>query len=52
MRWLITLSAQASDVERLSSEAIEGLSANPDDPKQLLFELADPEGDAVGEDAA
>jgi hypothetical protein len=52
MRWLITLSAQASDVERLSSEAIEGLSADPDDAKQLLFELVDPEGDAVGEGAA
>jgi hypothetical protein len=52
MRWLITLSAQASDVERLSSEAIEGLSANPDDPKQLLFELANPESDAVGKGAA
>ncbi len=43
MRWLITLSAQASDVERLSSEPIEGLSANPDDPRELLLELNDPE---------
>jgi hypothetical protein len=50
VRWLITLSARAADVERLLSEPVEGLSANPDDPSQLLLTLHDPEGDAGGED--
>lgn len=51
MRWLITLSARAADVERLLSKPVEGLSANRDDQSQLLLTLHDPEGDAVGEDA-
>jgi hypothetical protein len=46
VRWLITLSARRADVERLLSERVQGLSANPDDPSQLLLTLHDPEGDA------
>lgn len=52
MRWLVTLHAQAADVERLLSEGIEGLSADPDDPKQILLELHDPARDAPGKDGA
>ena len=37
VRWLITLSARGADVERLLSERVQGLSANPDDPSQLLL---------------
>jgi hypothetical protein len=47
--WTITLSAQRADVERLLSQQIEGLSANPDDPRQLLLTLRSLEGQATGE---
>lgn len=52
MDWTITLSAQKSDVERLLPQQIEGLSANSDDPRQLLLTLRDPEGQATGEDGS
>lgn len=51
MRWIVTLSGSKRDVERLAAESLPGLTADPDDPKQLLLELDDPEGDATGDEA-
>ncbi len=52
MDWTVTLSAQRADVDRLLLQQIEGLSANSDDPRQLLLTLRDPEGQATREDGS
>jgi hypothetical protein len=41
--WLITLSAQRADVERLLAEAIDGLSGDTDDPRRMRLTLRIPE---------
>ncbi len=52
MKWIVTLSAQKADIGRLLAERIEGLSEDPEDPRQLFLTLLDPEGEAVGEEAS
>jgi hypothetical protein len=51
MRWILTLSANRQDVERLGAESLPGLSATPDDPCQLVLEFDDPEGDVADKEA-
>ena len=52
MKWVVTLSAERVDVERLLSQRLDGLSKDPDDPRQLHMTLIDPEGEATGEEAS
>jgi hypothetical protein len=51
VRWLVTFSGGARDVELLKAEPLEGLSADERDPGQLVLELHDPEGDATEAEA-
>jgi hypothetical protein len=51
MRWSVALSGSEQDVRRLAEESVPGLSADTTDPRRLLLELHDPEGDATGDDA-
>lgn len=46
MRWLVILSASKADVERLRLADIDGITANPDDPSELLLttEISDDDG--------
>jgi hypothetical protein len=50
VRWVVTLSGNRPDMERLAAE-FPNLSSVPDSPRELSFELDDPEGDATGDDA-
>lgn len=50
MRWIVTLSATATDAERLAAEFTD-LVAVEDSPRLLRMEVDDPEGDAPAEAA-
>lgn len=51
VHWLVSLTGNKRDVERLAGESLPGLSTDSNAPRQLLLELHDPEGDATGDDA-
>jgi len=51
MRWQATLSGWTKDIERLSGESFPGMSPHPNEPKQLLLEFQDPEGEVGGSEA-
>jgi hypothetical protein len=50
VRWVVTLSGNGRDAERLAAD-LPNLSPVPNAPRELLLELDDPEGDATGDDA-
>jgi hypothetical protein len=51
MKWIVTLSGNRLDIERLLTESIDVLRPDPGNASQLYVEFEDPEGGAVGEDA-
>jgi hypothetical protein len=50
VRWEITLSGTADDVARVESAGMATVTAHPEEPRQLVLELCDPEGAAVGDE--